>query len=190
MSKIFLKYHPAEVTEKDPSVIFEEFRCCSLCNTFMMNEFFTSQDTKLCMFCHRRTKNNKKILLFTFKNIFFFLLKFGYEAKNLLKLESKQMKILMQEDCFDYVDQNMIWYVNKESIDPSAKILIDAVYEPFHKLEALEKNIWNMHMENLKGKIFGRNSSYDKVIMPNFYAANPYFDSRASKFLNRNHIFS
>lgn len=190
MNKIFLKYHPAEITEKDPSSIFEEYRACSLCITFLMPEFFQTQDSKLCMFCQRKTKNVKNIMLFTFKNIYFFLLKFGLDIKSLAKIESKQIKSLMKEDCFDYVDQNMVWYINKDEIKTDIKNLIDDAYENFIKLDIIEKNIWNMHMENLKGKLFSRNNNNEKLVMPKFYAASPYFDSSAAKFLNRNHIFS
>jgi hypothetical protein len=190
MSKIFLKYHPAEIIEKEPSTIFEEYRGCSICNTFLMPEFFPASDSKLCIFCHRRTKNNKNFALFTFKNVFLFLSKFGFDSKVLTKIESKQIKILMKEDCFDYVDQNMIWYVNKEELNNASKSLIDSVYENFVRLEIIDSKVWNMHMENLKGKLFSQHKNIEKFIMPKFLASNPYFDSRASKFLNRNHIFS
>jgi hypothetical protein len=161
MSKIFLKYHPAEIIERDPSSIFEEYRACLLCTTFLMPEFFQTQDSKLCIFCQRKTKNVKNIMLFTFKNIYFFLLKFGLDVKSLARIESKQIKNL-----------------------------IDNAYENFIKLDIIQKNIWNMHMENLKGKLFYRNNNNEKLIMPKFYASSPYFDSSAAKFLNRNHIFS
>jgi hypothetical protein len=96
----------------------------------------------------------------------------------------------MKEDCFDYVDQNMVWYINKDEIKTDIKNLIDNAYENFIKLDIIQKNIWNMHMENLKGKLFSRNNNNEKLIMPKFYASSPYFDSSAAKFLNRNHIFS
>lgn len=191
MAKNQLKYHPAEVIQKEPSQIFEEFRCCKLCYTFLLPEYFPEQDSNLCIFCSKETKSFKNLMLFTFKNIFYFLLKFGLDSKALSKLELKQIKLMMKEDCFNYHDQNMIWYFNCDfSKNTINKKIIDLVYENFLKTEFLDKNIWNMHSEQLKAKLFSNMVNKTKLVMPKFYAASPYFENQAAKFLNRNHIFS
>lgn len=192
MTKIFLKYHPVETSEQNPNQIFEEFKICRLCETSLLTEYFADDQSELCLFCHKEKKISKNLQLFTFKNIFLFLSKFGFDIKSLSKLESRLVKIMMKEEYFNYHNQNMVWYLNLLDVENmnQVKKTLDFAYDHFCKIEFLEKQIWHIHHENLKGQLLNANINSPKIIMPNFYESNPYFQNQAAKYLNRSHIFS